>query len=109
MIIAVPIKTAPTETSNDADTDISIDLATEIDDKPLETVDNNDKLDDLLDELDVETIAMIEQMSLTDFDNLFNDIDKRVEAYSGSSIHNIVNIDDMSDEEFQKLLDIISE
>ena len=111
-ILAVPLKFQPSNDIHiDADIEIntSIDVATDI--EGLEaTADENDEIfglfDDIADELDEETIAMIDQMSPEDWDDFFNTMTEEFEQLSGI---NLQNIDDMSDEEFQSLLNSITE
>ena len=108
-ILAVPLKfQSSNDIHIDADIEIntSIDLATDIE----ATADENDEIvglfDDIEDELDEETIAMIDQMSPEDWDDFFNTMTEEFEQLSGI---NLQNIDDMSDEEFQSLLNSITE
>ena len=110
MIIAIPIKVQPsTDIKIDADIDISNEFIGETVEKSLEHDDNSEKSIDLLDVFDEETIARIEQMSSEDFDEFFNGIAQIIEDMSGLKIPTGITIDDMSDEEFQKFLDTISE
>ena len=111
-ILAVPLKFQPSNDIHiDADIEIntSVDLATDIEGFEA-TADENDEIvglfDDIADELDEETIAMIDQMSPEDWDDFFNTMTEEFEQLSGI---NLQNIDDMSDEEFQSLLNSITE
>ena len=110
-ILAVPLKSKPSNDIHiDADIEIntSVDVATDI--EGFEATAENDEIvglfDDIADELDEETIAMIDQMSPEDWDDFFNTMTEEFEQLSGI---NIQNIDDMSDEEFQSLLNSITE
>ena len=111
-ILAVPLKFKP---SSDIEIDADINIITNVDltsDIEAATTDNtkDDEVtglfEDLSDELDEETIAMIDQMSADDWDEFFTTMIQEFEQLSGV---NLQNIDDMSDEEFQTLLNSISE
>ena len=109
-ILAVPLKFQP---STDIHTDINIisnvDISTDIE-ATIEQSSNNAEIvglfDDIAEDLDEETIAMIDQMSPEDWDDFFNTMTEEFEQLSGI---NLQNIDDMSDEEFQSLLNSITE
>ena len=111
-ILAVPLKFQPsTDIHIDADIEIneSIDLATDIEATATEDLENDEIVglfDDIADELDEETIAMIDAMSPEDWDDFFNTMTEEFEQLSGIDLQ---NIDDMSDEEFQSLLNSITE
>ena len=111
-ILAVPLKFQPsTDIHIDADIEIneSIDLATDIEATATENLENDEIVglfDDIADELDEETIAMIDAMSPEDWDDFFNTMTEEFEQLSGIDLQ---NIDDMSDEEFQSLLNSITE
>lgn len=109
-ILAVPLKFQPsTDLHIDADIDIitNVDLAADVEvEETLENDEIVELFDDLSEELDDETIAMIDQMSPEDWDDFFTTMTEEFEQLSGI---NLQNIDDMSDEEFQVLLNSISE
>ena len=111
-ILAVPLKFRPSSGIEiDADINIitNVDLTSDIEAANTDNTKDDEVtglFEDLSDELDEETIAMIDQMSADDWDEFFTTMIQEFEQLSGV---NLQNIDDMSDEEFQTLLNSISE
>ena len=114
IVIAVPLKNHQSN-DNQIEAEIQQDLTTEASADDTEapvnensgTVDIGDIINELLSGTDDEAITKIEEMSVADFDVFLSDMYQEVEKLSGKTITGNT-IDDMSDEEFQRLLDFIS-